>query len=419
MFRFVHTADIHLDSPLRSLLVRDPELSALIRVATRSAFEGIIDLCLNEQVNALIIAGDLYDGDQRSMKTAAFLSHQMRRLEEAGIRVFMIRGNHDAESKITRHLDLPANVHVYTGHGGVEELPELGVAIHGVSFSGRHAPQSLLPKYRPPLPGLVNIGIMHTSLAGDDRHDDYAPCSLNDLTGHGYDYWALGHIHKRKVHAQNPFVVMPGIPQGRDIGEAGQKSVTLVEISDAGIALHERPVAIAEFHRIDVCLDAADDWQNALGALRGALERARNDVSAEHTICRVALRGRTSLGWRLRRDDDLLLAEAREAANEIGGVWIEQIENNVVPPAPAAASIGADPLEELAVLMQEVSKDRAFLNDAVSYLDEMVRALPSELRDRFGSGQSGSEAILTHLLADGIADVIAALKRGHSGSLPN
>src|SRR6056297_2880105 len=124
MFRFVHTADLHLDAPLRSLALKDEDLADLVGNATRRALERIVDLCLEEDVNALLIAGDLYDGDMRSMKTAAFLVTQMERLDEAGIAVFMIRGNHDAESVLTRELDLPANVHVFTGHGGTVELAD-------------------------------------------------------------------------------------------------------------------------------------------------------------------------------------------------------------------------------------------------------------------------------------------------------
>jgi DNA repair exonuclease SbcCD nuclease subunit len=232
MFRFIHTADIHLDSPLKSLALRDPQIADIVGGATRRTFERIIDLCLNERVDALIIAGDLYDGNQRSLKTAAFLSGQMRRLKEANIRVLMIQGNHDSESSITPYLDLSSNVHVFTGQGGVEELRELGVAIHGVSYAERHAPESLLRKYRQPVKDLINIGIMHTSLAGAEGHDAYAPYTLKDLNSHGFDYWALGHIHQRNIHAENPFVVMPGIPQGRDIGESGPKSVTIVELEE-------------------------------------------------------------------------------------------------------------------------------------------------------------------------------------------
>src|SRR5205823_8519569 len=138
-FRFVHTADVHLDSPLRSLALRNPELGELIGNATRRAFVNIVDLCLSEQVNALLLAGDLYDGDQTSMKTARFLSDQLRRLDAAGIKVFIIRGNHDALSKITKELVLPENVHLFGSRADAVEIPrdrgERPIAIHGLSFA--------------------------------------------------------------------------------------------------------------------------------------------------------------------------------------------------------------------------------------------------------------------------------------------
>ena len=372
--------------------------------------EQIVDLCLDEQVDALVISGDLYDGDLRSMKTAAFLGRQMRRLDDTGVRVFMVRGNHDSESTVTRYLDLPENVHVFTGHGGVVQLPEKGVAIHGVGFARRHAPKSLLPKYRAPVAGLVNIGILHTSLGGVSGHDDYAPCTVADLVGHGFDYWALGHIHQRQVHAKAPFVVMPGIPQGRDIGEAGPKSVTLVEVSEAGIVLEERMVALAEFCRAEVRLLGPEDWQETLRLIRSALEVASNAAQAEQAICRVELQGASSLGWRLRRDADLLAAEVKDAAEQIGHIWIDRIENKIVLPAKLAED--ADPVDELQVLMDEVSTDGAFRAEAAEHLDQIIRALPAELRDRYGHNESSTAAVLDRLIADGTKDVIAALKTG-------
>ena len=222
MFRFIHTADLHLDAPLKSLALKDDDLAELVGNATRRALERIVDLCIEEEVDALLIAGDLYDGDMRSMKTAAFLVSEMERLNAAGIAVFMIRGNHDAESVLTRELEFSSNVHVFTGHGGTEELSAKGVAIHGVSFAKPQAPESLLPKYKAPISGLFNIGLLHTSLAGAAGHDTYAPCSANDLIAHGFDYWALGHVHIRQVHSEKPHVVMPGMPQGRDIGKPVQ-----------------------------------------------------------------------------------------------------------------------------------------------------------------------------------------------------
>ena len=234
-FRFLHTADIHLDSPLRSLAMRDPEIAETIGNATRQAFQRTIDLCLDEKLDALMIAGDLYDGDLKSMKTAIFFGTQMRRLADAGVRVFIVRGNHDAESRITKQLSLPSNVHVFSGRAEAVEIEDKGVAVHGVSFADPAAPESLLPKFKAPLPDLINIGLLHTSLAGAEGHDTYAPCSLKDLFDHGFDYWALGHIHKRQVAAEGRrLAVMPGIPQGRHIGEDGLKSVTLATVGENG-----------------------------------------------------------------------------------------------------------------------------------------------------------------------------------------
>ena len=138
-YRFIHAADIHLDSPLRSLALRNQELAVLIGNATRRAFERIIDLALSERVNALLIAGDLYDGDQTSMKTARFLAEQLRRLDQAGIDVFIIRGNHDALSKITKELTLPERVQIFDrkARAITVSAPDHSqpVIIHGLSFA--------------------------------------------------------------------------------------------------------------------------------------------------------------------------------------------------------------------------------------------------------------------------------------------
>lgn len=215
-YRFVHAADVHLDSPLRSLALRDPDLASLIGNATRRAFVRIVDLRLDEQVDALLLAGDLYDGEQTSMKTARFLAEQLRRLSEAAIGTFIIRGNHDASSRITKELVFPDSVKVFGGRAeavAVErEAGDFPVVIHGLSFTHPQAPESLIGKYKAPVPDAVNIGLMHTSLAGAPGHDVYAPCSLGDLQKTGVQYWALGHVHKRMVVEGPCTVVMPGIP---------------------------------------------------------------------------------------------------------------------------------------------------------------------------------------------------------------
>lgn len=413
-FRFVHTADIHLDSPLRSLSLRNRALADLIGDSTRQAFVAIVDLCLAEQVDALVIAGDLYDGDQTSMKTARFLASQMQRLGQAGIPVYVIRGNHDALSRITQELILPPSVKVFSGRAEVVEIERggLAVAIHGLSFARPQAPESLLPKFRPPLADRINIGLMHTSLDGAPGHDVYAPCRLVDLQASGFDYWALGHIHQRSQHDGRTTVVMPGMPQGRDINEAGRKSVSLVTIhDDRRLNVEERSTSIAEFARVAVDLSGADNWFDAVEAIEKAAALARTQSTSDHLVARLSLTGRTPLSWRLRRDRDLLLAEAEQRAEGIGGTWVEKIEIATEPPSDAVSSSSADPVVELDALMRDdVFRRHAVREEIRRMVKELRDDLPPESRGFTGADEEAFEAFVDRLLAEGGSDVIARLR---------
>ncbi len=403
-FRFVHTADLHLDSPLRSLALRDADLAELIADASRTALRNIVSLCLAEQVDALLIAGDLYDGNQTSMKTARFLAAELARLDQAGIRCFIIRGNHDAESLITRELTFPPSTHVFTGRAGVEimEARPRRVAIHGLSFRDRHAPESLLPKYRLPEPDALNIGLMHTSLGGAAGHDLYAPCALADLQGSGFDYWALGHIHKRldyPAHAiGQSHVTMPGIPQGRDIGEAGAGSVTLVQIDDAGrITTEARVVALAGFALVCVDVRGLEQWGDLRNAIARALEDAR--LPCPHLVARLVLRGSTVLATRLRRDRDLALAEAQEIARGLGGIWVEQLVLDLGSEQPRSGALG-----DLAALIEsDILPSPAYALALEEMRAALETALPPETRKEIAEFPDA-------MIHDGVAEILAQLR---------
>ncbi len=414
-FRFVHTADIHLDSPLRTLALREPELAGLIGGATRKAFMGVVDLCLAEQVDALLISGDLYDGEQTSMKTARFLADQLGRLHEAGIATFVIRGNHDAESRITRELMLPESVKVFTGRAESVALSRgaLEVAVHGVSFAQKHAPDSLLPKFRGPHAGAVNVGMMHTSLGGSPSHDRYAPCAPADLHGHGFDYWALGHIHQRFEERGRATIVMPGNPQGRDINEAGAKSATLVTIGDdRAILVEERPTSAAEFQRVSVDLAGVEDWRAVLKRIETALAAARISAKSEHLVARLRFAGATPLAWRLRSDADVLAEESRALGAAIGKTWIDKVELASAEPRRSGAQPASDPVAELRALMErEVAQSKAFQDSLSEMAKELSGALPQELRtDLFGRDAEEFAEILRDAASQGAEDVLAFLR---------
>ncbi len=417
-FRFVHTADLHLDSPLRSLALKNPELAELVRGATRTALARIVDLCLAESVDALLIAGDLYDGSQTSMNTALYLSSELRRLEAAGIAVFLIRGNHDSQSAMTRELTFPANVHVFAGRAKPVLAKALGdgreVHIHGISFANPHAPDSLLPSFHPPVADAVNIGMLHTSLAGTPGHDPYAPTSVAELARHGFDYWALGHVHMRQVHSEAPLIVMPGMPQGRDINEAGPKTVTLVTVGDDGrLGYLEHQIGQAVFERVAINLSGAQDWRQMLERVGEILSSLRHQAGADHLILRISLTGTTPLAWKLRRDPDFLLAEITNLAAGLNGCWVEKIDIDCRGMEVGTALTGPDPVEELASLIRtDVLASHAFRQEAGAVLDELLAQLPRELRENLAGDEQAAGRLAETMALAGSDDVLAYLHGG-------
>jgi len=406
MIKILHTADVHLDSPLKTLALRDAELREKVRTATRGAFARIVETALAEDVAALLIAGDLFDGAQRSAHTAAWLTAQFDRLRSAGVRVFYVKGNHDAENPLTGELDLPDNVHVFDGRGGKARLAE-GVWIHGVSFAGRHAKGSLVPKFPAPVEGAINIGLLHTSLAGAKGHDPYAPCQVAELKAHGYDYWALGHVHRRKVHAREPWIVMPGMPQGRDMGEAGAKSATLITIGE-GMTVSEIPTSVLEFREIRLTApDFADELRDGL---REKLRKVAEDLACDLGVVRLVLEGESALYWPVLRDLDVWRRTAAELARETGRLWLEKFECALS--APAGAKKGASATDELARIVAQIRKEAGFAQIRGARLRELLAEIPAARRAGLAPDEAALEELGDMLARKGAERVIARLKKG-------
>ena len=412
-FRFVHTADLHLDSPLISLALRDPDLAAEVGVASRTALTRIVDLCLAERVDALLIAGDLWDGSQTSAKTPRFLKQELARLSDAGIRSFILRGNHDAASKISRELEPPPLCHVFGTKPGTEQFEVGGhsIAVHGVSFAEGAVPESLLPRYPASVIGAFNIGMMHTSLNGSEGHDVYAPCRVSDLDAHGFDYWALGHIHRRAEYLGRSAVVMPGIPQGRDIGEAGAMSVTLATLGDDGrLTLEQRAVAALRFDRLAVDLTGVEDWGQAVTALTGALRAAASAGRAEdHLVLRPHLTGQTPLAFRIARDLDQLRQEAVTAAEGFAGLWIDKVENRTNATGAAQTRLPAD---LVAIVTADLPGDPALMAALTDLARDLVQDLPPELRNLLGDDEEALRSHCVALLAEGTTWLLPRLTMG-------
>ena len=337
--KFLHAADIHLDSALSGLRRAGAIPAHVTRDCTRRALANVIDLAIAEDVAFVLIAGDLYDADWKDFSTGLHFAGEMRRL---GRPCFVVRGNHDADSVITRNLEPPPNVRVFSAlKAETATLSELGVAIHGRSFPHRKVPGDLLPSYPAPVAGLLNIGVLHTSAEDPGEHATYAPCTVEALAAKGYDYWALGHIHQCRVLHERPFVVFPGNIQGRHPNETGAKGVMLVEARDGRIVGQPEFRATDVLRWAQVAVDAAgaDSMADLAARIRLGLGAAQQSAEGRPLIVRLTLTGATDRHAALLADPDALDAECRNAAAAISGdLHIERVQLQTRMPAARAAA---------------------------------------------------------------------------------
>jgi DNA repair exonuclease SbcCD nuclease subunit len=334
MFKFIHAADIHLDSPLRGLSCYESSPAEAIRNACRRAFENLIDLAIEEKVSFVLLAGDLYDGDWKDYSTGIFLSKQMGRLGQHNIRVFAVAGNHDAANRITKALDSPQNMKILSGKK-VEtiKLSDLPVAIHGQSFQTQHVDENLATGFFASEKGLFNIGLLHTSLDGREGHAVYAPCSKDDLRSKGYKYWALGHIHKQEIVSEDPWIVFPGCIQGRHIRETGAKGCVIVTVEDGEVsAVEKRPLDVLRWIETHVDLSNTTEMREILDRTRTAIENESASADGRPMAMRIYFEGTTSISDTLSAFPERFEQQIKALGAEIAGdnLWIERIENGTV-----------------------------------------------------------------------------------------
>ena len=387
-FRFLHTADIHLDSPLRGLASQQGTAAERIRTAPREAFDTLIGQALREKVDFVVIAGDLYDGTWRDYRTGLFFAGQMGRLAAEGIPVFLLYGNHDAESQMTRSLVLPGNVREFSSRkpGTTFALDELGVALHGQSYRQRDVVENLVPAYPPPTPGMFNIGVLHTGLGGMGGHANYAPCTLPELVAKGYDYWALGHVHQASVLHERPHVVFPGNLQGRHIREAGPKSAYLATVED-GELVELSPVHadVVRWAKLAVSIDGCTQVNDVVDRVRAAIEHAvETDPDGRLLACRIELTGRGEIHDALPASGEHLLAAARAAALGLGedAAWVERVVVATRPAVdPATYREREDADGELRRMLDSAAEDEVLQERLEADIGRLVSTLPAELRD--------------------------------------
>jgi DNA repair exonuclease SbcCD nuclease subunit len=385
MFKFLHAADLHLDSPMHKLEAYEGAPVEELRNATRRAFENLVRLAVAEGVAFVVVAGDLYDGDWRDYNTGLHFTSQMWKLREAGIPVFLVSGNHDAASRITRTLRLPEGVHLFSSEDpGTQLLDGPGAAIHGQSFASPAVRKDLASRYPAPVPDRFNIGVLHTCATGREGHEPYAPCSLETLREKGYDYWALGHVHRREILLEDPLAVFPGNTQGRHARETGAKGCVVVSVDDRGRAEASfRPLDAARWFVEEVDASEAAGGYDLIDAVTGRLEDLLEENPELPLVVRVRATGSSRAHEALASDPDRWTNEIRAAALEAGGgrVFLEKVQVRTRPPGDPAGSGGGGPVRELLRTLDELGSDPEALASLGRVLDDLQRKLPRELRE--------------------------------------
>lgn len=388
MFKFIHAADIHLDSPLKGLERYDGAPAEECRGATRRALENLVELAVEERVAFVLIVGDLYDGDWPDYNTGLYFGTQVARLRDAHIPVYLIRGNHDAQNKMTKDLRKLDNLEIFsTDRAQTMHLDECGVAIHGRSYPRRDVTENLAKGYPDGVRGCFNLGLLHTCATGREGHESYAPCTIDDLRFREYGYWALGHIHAREILNGDPPVIFPGNVQGRHIREHGAKGCMLVTVDDANevTSIEHRRLDVVRWEWCRVDASGAVDDEEILGRFADRLAELLTDSDDRLLAIRVEILGACPAHDRLAADWLHWTNEVRLRAIEIGGgqAWVEKVRGRTSPPRSLEDDAFSDgPLAELGGLLEELRLDETRLVAlGGKELIDLKKKLPGELRE--------------------------------------
>lgn len=356
-FSFIHAADLHLDSPFGGFTTLEhvdvatrENILRQLRECTFAALDNIVAACISHRVDFLVLAGDIYDLADRSLRAQLRFHKAMQRLEEASIPVFVAHGNHDHGEGVRAELDWPAGVHFFAP-GEVESRPVLRAGreitrVYGISYPRREVTDNYAALFRrePGVP--YAVAVLHCNVGGGTGHADYAPCTLEELARSGFDYWALGHVHRRTVlRDKPPLVVYPGVPQGRHPREAGAGGCYLVRVTPAGeTALEFLPTDTVRWEQLWVPLQGVETEQQLLEQLQAGLDGLRSRHPGRSLVVRLELAGRSPLHRNLRRPGTVegLLEELRlrNAGPDGSFLWPESLRVATAAPVDRAALAG-------------------------------------------------------------------------------
>lgn len=398
-FRFIHAADLHLDSPFRGLAKAPEQVRESLIDSTFAALRHLTEMAIREQVDFIVLSGDLFDESDRSLRAQLMLVREWEKLEKHGISVFVIHGNHDPLNGIRAEIELPKTVHVF-GADQMEYRPayrksgELAAFVYGRSYGTRIVTENVAASYQIQPEAPYHIALLHGNVDSDGTHDPYAPCTLDELIGgKGFDYWALGHIHHRRVLHEYPHVVYAGNTQGRNPRETGAKGCYVVDVTATrSIELSFIPLDEVRWLDYSLSIEAAGSEQELLQQLETLIEQLVAEADGRSVMLRLVLTGRGPLHNQLSEPNIVraLLEQLQESRPFVSGEsWAfvytlevdTRIELNLEELAMEDSFAG-----ELYRLSEQLSGDdlawREFAKESISPLSNNVK-LGRLLRDKW------------------------------------
>ena len=381
--RFVHAADLHLDAPFKGIDATDARVGTELMATTYRALDAIVELCLTRDVDFLVIAGDVYNASEKRPRAEFAFRRACERLAEAGIRVFVARGNHDPASGWSAGLVMPETVHVFSERE-VERVPvvrdgEEVCAVYGRSFRTAAEGANLATGFVRDAADRLAVGVLHTNVGGRTDYEPYAPCSLEDLRAARMDYWALGHIHKPEVLSDDPAIAYAGCPQGLDPNETGPRGCRVVTLDERGVTAEFVPTAPVVWERANVDCSAIDSIDGLRAAVLGVAEDAARDAGERPVVMRIELAGRSDVHGALARPGMLadLVADLRaDGLERDPWVWIDRISDRTRPVVDLdALRAGQDFAGDLVRLADAVASDPDALNGLMGEASGPVLAL--------------------------------------------
>ena len=398
-FKFVHAADLHLGSPFHGLALRDAAVARRFAEASRLAFTALITRAIAENVAFMVIAGDVYDGDWRDNSIGLFFNRELARLDRAGIEVFLLRGNHDADSVITRSVTLPASAkHFATDSPTTFRIEKLKVALHGQGFAQPAVTDNLVLNYPAQIAGWFNIGVLHTALTGRPPHDHYVPCTPGHLRARGYDYWALGHIHDYEIVGAKPYIVFPGNLQGRNVREKGEKGAVLVSVVDGEVTGLERIVVDhARWEELFIDARGAESEAEVLKTIEDKARPLAIAAADRLVALRVVLSGETGIHRHLLAGRVQFTDEVQAALQRVhGDIWLEKLEIRTRPPAAKRSAEPALLSLDLGALLAQIEHGLELRTRA----DELIDAIRLHIPGTIAEEEQDLAADLPALIAE-------------------